>query len=273
MDILGSWHTSGVPFSSFTHGITQCWGVFYRAAGRQARGKSLTNKELLGFTSGPWLWVCPEQGKNVTVYLNPCFYEWFPCSVSCMKCASSPHQKCIYLATEDLAIHTQGMGNSSVAVTADPGKNRGDWWKWKSLDIGGVWWLHAAGNTSAPVWVSLGLWRKWMEGKADTWWCNNAEITVVRKLCLCSSDPDKSLCVSLLQRITGNTQHSQCSSGTTRAFQVTVEMLGAQFSHSLLQNPPRVGHHMAKAPLTLCQLCKAPPLHWKQRVGPARAFH
>lgn len=77
-------------------GITQVVGGCFTELlqGREgAQCEGLTSKELLGSTSGAWLWVCPEQGMNVTMYLNHRFYEWFPCSVSCMKCESSPHQK------------------------------------------------------------------------------------------------------------------------------------------------------------------------------------
>lgn len=65
-----------------------------------------------------------------------------------------------------------------------------------------------AGNTSAPVWVSLGFLEgnEWQARQILQrivtwwkWWYNNDEITVVSKLC--SSDSDKSLSVSLLQTL------------------------------------------------------------------------
>lgn len=103
--ILGSWHPSGI---SWLFGITQVLGGYFTELlqGREgAQYEGLMSKELLRSTSGAWLWICSEQGKNVTMYLNHWFYEWFPCSVSCMKCESSPHQRMGLFKTK-------GLGNT-----------------------------------------------------------------------------------------------------------------------------------------------------------------
>lgn len=69
----------------------------------QWRG-TMTCTELLGSTSWSWLWVCRDQGMNVTILLNHAFYECFLHSVFHMKCESPPHQNKLFLFNNRLGI-------------------------------------------------------------------------------------------------------------------------------------------------------------------------
>lgn len=176
--ILGYGHPSRIPCSSFARGSLEsdkCWVCFTELVwGREGvQCESLTSKEPLGSTSGAWLWVCAEQGKNVTMYLN----HWLLWVISMFSFLHevwkfSSSKKCVYLTTKGLTTLSQGGGSSSVAESQlTQGKSRGDWWKWEPLDTGGVWWLLTVGKqvTLHHLCEShLHFGRKLMEGKADT---------------------------------------------------------------------------------------------------------
>lgn len=169
IDMIQGFPAHPLPVALWNQTSVGC--VFYRAGMRQGRGAMWELGE--GSTSGAWLWVCAEQGKNVTMYLN----HWLLWVISMFSFLHevwkfSSSKKCIYLTTKGLTTHSQGGDSSSVAESQlTQGKSRGDWWKWEPLDTGGVWWLLTVGKqvTLHHLCEShLHFGRKLMEGKADT---------------------------------------------------------------------------------------------------------